>query len=210
MTEPNWLVWARDIQAIAQTGLTYAQDPFDRERYETLRTLAARMMAAGSGELDSRIEDLFSQQKGYATPKLEVRVGVFNAQGQILMVREVLDKNRWTVPGGWADTNYTPSQNAAKEVQEETGYTVHITKLAMALDRSTQNHQPPEPFSITKLFFIGEITGGHPTTSIETSAVQFFAQNALPPDLSLGRVLPSQLVRLFAHHANPTLPTEFD
>lgn len=100
MTEPNWLVWARDIQAIAQTGLTYAQDPFDRERYETLRTLAARMMAAGSGELESRIEDLFSQQKGYATPKLEVRVGVFNAHGQILMVREALDKNRWTVPGG--------------------------------------------------------------------------------------------------------------
>lgn len=210
MAEPKWLVWARDIQAIAQTGLTYAQDPFDRERYEILRALAARMMAAGSGELENKIVELFSQQKGYATPKLEVRVGIFDAQGRILMVREVLDKNRWTVPGGWADANYTASQNAAKEVQEETGYTVNITKLAMALDRTTQNHQPPEPFSVTKLFFIGEITGGQPTTSIETSAVQFFAQDALPQDLSLGRVLPAQLAKLFAHYTNPNLPTEFD
>lgn len=210
MAEPNWLVWARDIQAISQTGLTYAQDPFDRERYEMLRTLAARMMAAGSDGLEHQIENLFAQQQGYATPKLEVRAGIFDAQGRILMVREVLDKNRWTVPGGWADANYTASQNAAKEVWEETGYTVRITKLAMALDRTTQNHQPPEPFSVTKLFFMGEITGGQPTTSVETSEVAFFAKDSLPQDLSTGRILPEQLTKLFAHHANPTLPTEFD
>lgn len=210
MAEPAWLIWARDIQAIAQTGLTYAQDPFDRERYEMLRTLAARMMAAGSAELEERIEALFAQQHGYATPKLEVRVGVFDTQGRILMVREILDANRWTIPGGWADANHTAAQCAAKEVWEETGYTVRITKLAMALDRTTQGHQPPEPFTVTKLFFLGEITGGNPTTSIETSEVRFFGQDELPEDLSLGRVLPEQIAALFAHHQAPNKATDFD
>lgn len=210
MAEPAWLIWARDIQAIAQTGLTYAQDPFDRERYEMLRTLAARMMAAGSAELEDRIEALFAQQHGYATPKLEVRIGVFDTQGRILMVREILDANRWTIPGGWADANHTAAQCAAKEVWEETGYTVRITKLAMALDRTTQGHQPPEPFTVTKLFFLGEITGGSPTTSIETSEVRFFGQDELPEDLSLGRVLPEQITALFAHHQEPNKATDFD
>lgn len=210
MAEPAWLIWARDIQAIAQTGLTYALDPFDRERYEMLRTLAARMMAAGSAELEERIEALFAQQHGYATPKLEVRVGVFDTQGRILMVREILDANRWTIPGGWADANHTAAQCAAKEVWEETGYTVRITKLAMALDRTTQGHQPPEPFTVTKLFFLGEITGGSPTTSIETSEVRFFGQDELPEDLSLGRVLPEQIAALFAHHKAPNKATDFD
>ncbi|MGO2958942.1 MAG: NUDIX hydrolase [Acetobacter sp.] len=210
MAEPAWLIWARDIQAIAQTGLTYAQDPFDRERYEMLRTLAARMMAAGSAELEDRIEALFAQQHGYATPKLEVRIGVFDTQGRILMVREILDANRWTIPGGWADANHTAAQCAAKEVWEETGYTVRITKLAMALDRTTQGHQPPEPFTVTKLFFLGEITGGSPTTSIETSEVRFFGQDELPEDLSLGRVLPEQIAALFAHHQEPNKATDFD
>ncbi|CEF42219.1 NUDIX hydrolase [Acetobacter senegalensis] len=210
MSEPAWLVWAREIQAISQTGLTYATDPFDKERYEILRALSARMMTAGSAELEDTLLTLFSQQDGYATPKLEVRVGVFDAEGRILMVREVLDKNRWTVPGGWTDVNLTASQCAAKEVWEETGYTVHITKLAMVLDRSTQNHHPPEGFSITKLFFLGHITGGEATTSVETSEVRFFAKDQIPQDLSTGRILPHQIERLFAHHANPQLPTEFD
>ncbi|GBR50962.1 ADP-ribose pyrophosphatase [Acetobacter pomorum] len=210
MSEPVWLVWAREIQAIAQTGLTYAQDPFDKERYEMLRNLAAQMMAKGSNGNVQKIEDLFSQQSGYATPKLEVRVGVFDSHNRMLMVREVLDSNRWTVPGGWTDVNLTASECAAKEVWEETGYTVYITKLAMVLDRTRQGHQPPEPFSITKLFFLGEITGGTATTSIETSEVSFFAQNDIPQDISTGRITPHEITRLFAHHANPELPTDFD
>lgn len=210
MTEPAWLLWARDIQAISQTGLTYAKDPFDRERYETLRKLAAHIMATGCDDSEVKIASLFAGQQGYATPKLEVRAGIFDEQGRILMAREILDKNRWTIPGGWADTNYTPAQNAAKEVFEETGYEVRITRLVMALDRSTQQHMPPEPFSVTKLFFLGEITGGQPATSIETSEIRFFAQNEIPADLSEGRVLPGQINKLFRFHTCPDLPAEFD
>ena len=210
MSEPEWLVWGREVQAIAQTGLTFTKDPFDRERYEMLRTLAARMMALGSGTPIQQIENLFARQAGYATPKLEVRTGVFDAQNRLLMVREVLDQNRWTVPGGWADVNLTASESAAKEVREETGYTVRITRLAMVLDRARQGHKPPEAFSITKLFFLGELTGGTPTTSIETSEVRFFARNEIPHDLSTGRISRHQIDRFFAHHADPGLMTEFD
>ena len=210
MSEPEWLVWAREIQAIAQTGLTFAKDPFDHERYTTLRTLAARAMALGSGAPVQQIENLFAQQAGYATPKLEVRTGVFDADNRLLMVREVMDQNRWTVPGGWADVNLTASESAAKEVREETGYTVRITRLAMVFDRARQGHEPPEAFSIIKMFFLGELTGGAPVTSIETSEVRFFARNKIPHDLSTGRISRTQIDRLFAHHADPGLMTEFD
>jgi ADP-ribose pyrophosphatase YjhB (NUDIX family) len=210
MADPDWLIWAREVEAIAQSGLHYVKDPFDRERYEHLLALAARMMATGSRGDSTVIENLFRQQSGYATPKLEVRIAAFDPQNRVLMVREVLDQDRWTLPGGWADVNLTPAQNAAKEVLEETGYNVRITKLAMAFDRDHQGHTPPEPFSITKLFFIADVIGGEAKTSIETSAVSFFAKDEIPADLSTGRILPHEIDLLFAHRADPSRPADFD
>ncbi|MBV1830308.1 NUDIX hydrolase [Komagataeibacter sp. AV436] len=209
MTPPQWLIWARDLQALAQSGLTYAESPFDRERYESIRQIAADMMAAGSHADMARVLDLFSDQDGYATPKLVVRAAVFDAQGRILLVREVLDHDRWTLPGGWADVNLTPVENTVKEVREESGFSVRVTKLAAVWDRDRQGH-PPGPFSCCTLYFICELTGGSAKTSIETSEIGWFAADHLPTDLSLGRVLPGQLARMFEHAANPDLPTDFD
>ena len=87
-TEPQWLEWAREIQATAQTGLTFTRDPYDRERYEALRDLAARIMAAGSDTPPERIAGLFAGETGYATPKLDVRGAVFDAEDRLLLVRE--------------------------------------------------------------------------------------------------------------------------
>ncbi len=210
MTEPDWLAWAREMQAIAQSGLTFTRDPYDRERYEQLRALAARAMAAGGGGADAaRVEALFAAQDGYATPKIDVRGAAFNAAGEILMVREVLDEGRWTLPGGWADVNLTPAENIIKEMREESGFAVRVRKLAAVLDRTRQGHGP-SPFSAYKFFFICEITGGAATLSLETSEVAFFAEHALPADLSTGRVLPRQLARMFAHWREPGLATEFE
>jgi ADP-ribose pyrophosphatase YjhB (NUDIX family) len=214
MTEPDWLAWAREMQAIAQTGLAFTRDAYDRERYLRLRALAARAMAAGAmaagaGTEAARVEALFAAEAGYATPKIDVRGAAFNAAGEILMVREVLDGGRWTLPGGWADVNLTPAENVTKEVFEESGFEVRVTKLAAVWDRSRQGHGP-SPFSAYKFFFLCEITGGAATPSLETSEVAFFAEEALPPDLSLGRVLPHQLRRMFAHRRQPALATEFE
>ena len=209
MSEPDWLVWAREIQAIAQSGLTFTRDPYDRERYAQLRALSARMMAAHCATPAARIEALFAEQQGYATPKIDVRAAAFQGD-RILMVREVADGHRWTLPGGWADVNLTPAENVVKEVFEESGFTAVATRLAAVWDRSRQGNQPPTPFSITRMFFLCELTGGEAATSLETSEIGFFAEHEIPEDLSLGRILPRQLARMFAHHREPGLPTEFE
>lgn len=210
MNEPAWLVWGREMQAIAQSGLAFSRDPYDRERYEQLRGLAARIMVAHSAADLSRVEALFAGQQGYATPKIDVRGAAFNDGGEILMVREVQDEGRWTLPGGWADVNLTMTENVAKEVVEESGFRVRPVKLAAVWDRSRQGHRPPIAFSSCKLFFICDITGGDANTSLETSEVAFFSEQALPGDLSLGRVLPHQLRCMFTHRRRPELPTDFD
>lgn len=207
--EPDWLAWVRALQGLAQTGLAFSRDPYDRERYEALRSLAATIAARlGTADL-ARVAGLFAAQEGYATPKIDVRGAVFDAQDRILLVREVQDAGRWTLPGGWGDVNLTPAENVAKEVSEESGFQVRVQKLAAVWDRTRQGHGSTA-FSAYKLFFICDIIGGAAATSLETSEVAFFAEHEIPPDLSLGRVLPRQIARMFAHRRAPALPTEFD
>lgn len=209
MAEPDWLVWTRELQAIAQTGLAFVRDPYDRERYEGLRALASRIMAAHTASSAERIETLFADESGYATPKVDVRGAAFDGRGRLLMVREAADAGRWTLPGGWADVNLTAAESVVKEVREESGYEVRVRKLAAVWDRTRQGH-PAGVFSCCKLFFICDVVGGAAATGPETSGVGWFAEDGLPGDLSLGRVLPGQLRRMFVHARDAASPTEFD
>ncbi len=207
MPDPQWLTWAKHLQAIAQTGLTYATDCYDIERYAAVRRIAAEMMAAGSGGIDaSPIVDLFARETGYATPKVDVRAAAFRG-GRILLVKEREDGG-WTLPGGWADVGDTPSEAAVRETKEESGYDVVVTKLAALYDRNLHGH-PPIPYHAYKLFFLCDIVGGESAISLETEAVDFFAEDALPP-LSEARVTAKQIAHLFAHRAHPEWPTSFD
>ncbi len=174
-----------------------------------LRGLAARIMAHHTSTDARRIEALFLGETGYATPKIDVRAAVFDEQGRILMVRETADQGRWTLPGGWADVNQTPAECAVREVEEESGYRARATKLAAAWDSARQGH-PPKVFSITKLFFVCALAGGAPRPSLETSGSGWFAEAAIPADLSLGRVLPRQVARMFVHWRVPEAATEFE
>jgi ADP-ribose pyrophosphatase YjhB (NUDIX family) len=210
MQQLMWLHWARELQAIAQTGLTFAKDPFDRERYRSMRSLASRIMAEHSGMEPSRIEALFADQAGYATPKVDVRGAVFSDDARILLVREVADAGRWTLPGGWADVNEAPSECVIREVREEAGFEVGVRKLAAAYDRDRHGHVPPHAFHVYKLFFICTVLGGSAHPGPETGEVAFFAADDLPRDLSLGRVQLHQIERMFEHWLTPTLPTDFD
>jgi ADP-ribose pyrophosphatase YjhB (NUDIX family) len=208
--EPVWLVWARRLQAIAQTGLTFAVNPHDRERYTALRALAAAMMATQSDADFARIEALFAEQTGYATPKVEVRGAIFDHNARILLVREIADAGRWTMPGGWADVNESPSESMVREVREEAGIEVRVRKLAAVYDRARHPHTPPHPFHVFKLFFLCDPIGGTPRPGLETSEVAFFGETAIPEDLSVARVLPFQIRRMFEHARRPDLPTDFD
>lgn len=200
------LQWAREIQAIAQTGMSYAPDRFDVERYTRLRQIAAEMMAAGDDEVASQLDSLFAAQVGHATPKIDVRAVVFR-EDTILLVREAED-DAWTLPGGWADPGESPSEAVERETREESGFVVKADRLLALYDRDRHPH-PPLAFHVYKLFFDCELVGGTPATSLETSAVEFFRVDSLP-QLSIDRVLPEQITRLYALHLDPKAPTDFD
>ncbi|MBN1963782.1 MAG: NUDIX hydrolase [Anaerolineae bacterium] len=206
MTEPAWLKWAKRLNAIAQAGLTYSTNPFEIERCEQIRAVAAEILADYTGTDLSTVNDLLTQESGYPTPKLDVRGAVFR-DGAILLVHET-SSGAWTLPGGWIDVGETPREAVEKEVREESGYEVRARKLVAVYDRDHQGHTP-HPNAIYKLFFICELTGGAASGSIETDGVGFFLPDALPP-LDPGRTLPGQVALCFAHHADPTLPTVFD
>ena len=207
MDNSTWLAWARRLQAISQTGLTYAKDPFDKERYEAIREIAAEIMADGVGVTDaSRIVDLFKGDVGYATPKVDVRAAVFE-RDRLLLVRERED-GCWTLPGGWADIGSSPSVNVIREVKEESGYEAEVVKLAAVYDRDLHGH-PAIPFYTYKLFFVARLTGGAAAHSVETDGVDFFAEGDIPP-LSLTRVTAAQIRHMFEHYRHPEWPTSFD
>jgi ADP-ribose pyrophosphatase YjhB (NUDIX family) len=192
---------------MAQTGLEYSANPYDRERYELLRGLAAEMMAASSEIPADVFLEVFQRESGYATPKVDVRGAVFK-EGKILLSRE-LDDGCWSLPGGWADVNDSPSQAIVREVREESGYAVRCTKLAAVLDRDLHYRGGAHPFHIYKLMFLCTIIGTAEELCHDITAADFFAIDALPP-LSLHRTMPEHIGMLFDHHQNPTLPTEFD
>ncbi len=206
--ENPWLRWARALQGISQTGTHFANNDYDRERYQQVLEIAAEMLANHSNIAASDYIRWSQRQTGYATPKVDVRGVVFRDQ-RILLVREVADDGRWTPPGGWADVNDTPSDAVVREIFEESGFRTRPVKLLAALDRDKQGHTPALPYHVYKLFFHCEITGGDAQISHETSEVAFFDRNSIP-ELSLGRVTPGQIQRFFQHLQTPELPTDFD
>jgi ADP-ribose pyrophosphatase YjhB (NUDIX family) len=202
----EWLDWARKLQALAQNGLTFTTNPFEKERYEAVREIAAEIMAANSQYEQQPIMDLFLTGTGYATPKLDVR-GVAFQNNQILLVKENAD-GLWTLPGGWVDINESPAEAVAREVFEESGYIVQPVKLLALYDKLKHEH-PPELFHSYKAFFLCDIQGYEPGTNIETSEPRFFSENNLP-ELSRPRVVESQIHRLFDLYHHPDCPTDFD
>ena len=202
---PQWLRWAQRIQAIAQTGLVYARDPFDRDRYQELREMAIEMArASGADEPAARLA--FTSEDSYPTPKVDVRAVVFRGD-EVLLVREARTGG-WTFPGGWADVGDTPGGAAEREALEESGYRVRARKLLALLDKSRHGHPPSLDYTYKAL--VGcELVGGAPATSHEIDGVGFFRRSELPA-LDLDRTTPGQIELAFAHAADPGRATDFD
>ena len=138
--------WAEELQSLAQAGLYYAEDVFDRERFERIRQIAAEMMAERTGLPLGKVTELFCADSGYQTPKVDTRAAVFR-DGKILLVQE--RDGRWALPGGWCEFNLTPAENAVKEAREEAGLDVAVKSLIAVQDRDRHN-RPPYPFHIVK------------------------------------------------------------
>ena len=203
----EWRSWVQRLRAIAQTGLAYSQDVYDQERYVEITRLAESMLGALLEAPPERIRNLYAAERGYPTPKVDVRAGVFRDQ-QILLVREESD-GRWSLPGGWADEQESPRQCVEREVLEEAGLQVRARGLVAVKDRSLHPYQPPRLEHVYKLFFLCDLLGGELTPGTETTDARFFPVDDLPP-LSLGRTLPEDVGQLLRYHQQPALPPVFD
>ncbi|WP_047982253.1 NUDIX hydrolase [Ornithinibacillus contaminans] len=204
--EPKWLKWAKELQAIAQAGLTYSKDIYDLERFEAIREISIEMLVHQTGMDKTIIKDLFASETGYATPKVDIRTVIFR-DNKLLMVQENSDGN-WALPGGWADIGLTPSEVAVKEVKEESGFEVRATKLLGVLDKKCHPH-PPSAYHVYKLFIQCEIIGGEAVSGVETNRVEFFAEDELPV-LSVGRNTESQIKAIFQLRHNNDDKVLFD
>ena len=197
---------SRRLLALSQTGLHFTAEEYDRERYREIGDIATRLLELQSNVAADAVRQAWFVEDGYATPKVDVRGAIFR-DNRVLLVRERVD-GRWTVPGGWADVNDSPSSAILKEIEQESGFTARVLKLAAIYDRNKRNH-PAYLFHSWKLFFVCEITGGEARTSYETTGVEFFPLDALP-ELSTGRSNAEQIRRMHQHHLDLNLPTEFD
>ena len=204
---PQWVRWSRALQGIAQAGLTYAQDPYDLERYREVRRVAAEIAAHGSDGDVEQILGFFASERGYPTPKIDVRAAVI-AEDRILLVQE-RDDGGWTMPGGWADVGESAAEAAVRETREEAAVEVSAAKLIALYERERRGH-PYHPEFSYKAFFACEPRGtASPAAGLETTGAAFFDRRDLP-ELSLARITPAEIELAFAHHAAPELPTEFD
>ncbi|MEG0472186.1 MAG: NUDIX hydrolase [Solibacillus sp.] len=202
----QWLEWAKRIQALSQSGLTFSKDVYDIERYEELRNISVEIMSEYTELEMDKIKDLFTNETGYQTPKVDVR-GVIFKDEQILMVKENID-DKWALPGGFCDIGLSPSENVIKEIKEESGYDVIPIRLIALFDNNKHPH-PPEPYHYYKIFILCEIIGGEATVGIETNNIHFFSEHNLP-QLSTNRNTESQINTLFKFLRNPKKETLFD
>jgi len=205
-TIPRWLVWAREIQALAQTGETYALNDWQRERYRRLMEIAAEIISEHANQPVEPIFESFKLQPGYATPKVDVRGAVFQ-DDQLLLVRERMDGG-WAMPGGWADVGDTPALGAEREVWEESGFRVKARKLVGVYDANRS--RPLELYHAIRLVFLCELIGGEARTSNETTEVAFFHEDEIPGPLSGERTGSRHIEHAFAALRDPQWKSIFD
>ena len=171
------VLWAEELQSLAQAGLFYGKDVFDRERYQRIRDIAAEMLAERTALPLEKVKDLFCGDVGYQTPKIDTRAAIVE-EGRILLVQE--NTGLWALPGGWMDVNTTISQNTAKEAFEEAGLQV-LPRRLIALQEHNLHNGPTLAIGIVKVFVLCERLSGNFQANIETIRSGFFSPEELPP-----------------------------
>jgi len=202
----QFLKWTTDLQSIAQAGLEYGRDAFDKERYQKIRKIAGEMMQAQTGLPKEKIDTLFLGDEGYQTPKIDTRAAIFK-DGKILLVREKSTQT-WSLPGGWNDYNCTTAENCVKEAREEAGRIVKPVRVIAIQDRNHHN-KPIRATNITKIFYLCKEISGQFEPNDETDACEYFALDNLP-NLSLGRNTKEQIAMCFKANADPNWETVFE
>ena len=202
----KWLKWAIEIQSLAQSGLAYTNNVYDIERYEKLREISAEMIAEKSNLNLEKVKDLFCNETGYQTPKIDTRAVIFK-DNKILLTHE--NNGTWALPGGWCDVLESVESNTIKEAKEETGLDVKATKVIAIQDRNKHN-TPVYAYGVCKVFILCEVVGGKFEENIETTEIKYFSLEDLPQNLAEEKTNKEQIEMCFEAYNNKDWQTQFD
>ena len=202
----KWLRWAIEIQSLAQTGLTYTKDVYDKERYERLREISAEKIEEKSNIKLEKVKEFLCSEKGYPTPKIDTRAAIFK-NNKILLVHE--KNGTWSLPGGWCDVLESVRSNTIKEVKEETGLNVKTEKIISVQDRNKHN-KPIYAYGVCKIFVLCEVTGGTFVKNIETTEIDYFSLEDIPDNLATEKVNKEQIEMCFKASRDKNWQTTFD
>ena len=202
----KWLDFAMQIQSIAQAGLTYGKDSYDKERYQALRQIAAEMLAVKTDLPTDKVYQIFCNEVGYQTPKVDTRAAVFQGH-KILLVEE--NNGTWSLPGGWCDVDQSVASNTQKEVKEETGLTVSTERL-IALQDWRKHNVTNYAYGVVKIFVLCQYESGEFEENIETIRIGYFGKDELPDKLAVEKCTKDQILMCFDAYEHPERPTLFD
>lgn len=202
----KWLKWAIEIQSLAQAGLTYTDNVYDIERYERLREIAAEIIEEKSNISLEKVKDLFCNENGYQTPKIDTRAAIFK-DDKILLTHE--NNGTWAMPGGWCDVLESVKSNTKKEVKEETGLDVETIKIISIQDRNKHN-KPIYAYGVCKIFVLCNIIGGEFIENIETTEIKYFSLDEIPNNLAEEKTNNEQIEMCFKAYKDEKWQTQFD
>ena len=202
----KWLKWAIEIQSLAQAGLTYTDNVYDIERYERLREIAAEIIEEKSNISLEKVNDLFCNENGYQTPKIDTRAAIFKDE-KILLTHE--NNGTWSLPGGWCDVLESVASNTIKEVKEETGLDVETIKIIAVQDRNKHN-KPIYAYGVCKIFVLCNVIGGEFIENIETTEIKYFSLDKIPNNLAEEKTNNEQIEMCFKAYKDEKWQTQFD
>ena len=202
----KWLKWAIEIQSLAQAGLTYTDNVYDIERYERLREIAAEIIEEKSNISLEKVKDLFCNENGYQTPKIDTRAAIFKDE-KILLTHE--NNGTWSLPGGWCDVLESVASNTIKEVKEETGLDVETIKIIAVQDRNKHN-KPIYAYGVCKIFVLCNVIGGEFIENIETTEIKYFSLDEIPNNLAEEKTNNEQMEMCFKAYKDEKWQTQFD
>ena len=202
----KWLKWAIEIQSLAQAGLAYTNNVYDIERYERLREISAEIISEKSGLSLEKTKDLFCNETGYQTPKIDTRAAIFK-DDKILLVHE--NNGTWSLPGGWCDVLESVKSNTAKEVREETGLDAVAKKIIAVQDRNKHN-KPIYAYGVCKIFVLCDVISGKFEKNIETTEIKYFSLEDLPDNLAEEKTNKEQIEMCFKAFKDANWQVQFD
>ncbi len=202
----KWLKWAIEIQSLAQAGLAYTNNVYDIERYERLREISAEIISEKSGLSLEKTKDLFCNETGYQTPKIDTRAAIFK-DDKILLVHE--NNGTWSLPGGWCDVLESVKSNTVKEVREETGLDAVAKKIIAVQDRNKHN-KPIYAYGVCKIFVLCDVISGKFEKNIETTEIKYFSLEDLPDNLAEEKTNKEQIEMCFKAFKDANWQVQFD